>query len=264
MASCLVVRNRGVYLGTRVVRLHHTGAQKCVERRLRTALLEPQQAQSGECDVIGRVGLQSARERLLRGVEVIDERFKRPELAFVACAGGVELERLQQVATRRDRAFELVLCSAQRIPGAIVARINHRSASEVRERILRLALAPCGFARGDEHVGGIRVARHCQGLFRLPDAITQQLRAHQLRQQFGIPRSDGQPVPEDRDGAIEVAGDELHFAQRRIDGDVAGAALRSESSSDLAAATSLRSTAASAAVSAGDRDARAQSDGGRT
>jgi superfamily II DNA or RNA helicase len=39
--------------------------------------------------------LQSARERLLCGVEVIDEGFKRPELAFVACASGVELERLQ-------------------------------------------------------------------------------------------------------------------------------------------------------------------------
>ncbi len=89
----------------------------------------------------------------------------------------------------------------------------------------RPALAPCGFAGGDEHVGGIRVTRHRQGPLRLADAITQELRAYQLRQQFRITRSDGQPVPEDRDGAIEVARDELHFAQRRIDGDVAGAAL---------------------------------------
>ena len=95
MASCLVVRDRGVYLGTRVVRLHHAGAQERVQRRLRTALLEPQQAQASECDVIGRIGLQSARERSLCGVEAIDKGFKRPKLAFVACAGGVELERLQ-------------------------------------------------------------------------------------------------------------------------------------------------------------------------
>ena len=95
MASCLVVRDRGVYLGTRVVRLHHAGAQERVQRRLRTTLLEPEQAQASECDVIGRIGLQCARECLLCGVEAIDEGFKRPELAFVARAGGVELERLQ-------------------------------------------------------------------------------------------------------------------------------------------------------------------------
>ena len=62
---------------------------------------------------------------------------------------------------------------AQRIPGAIVARVNDGSASEVRERTLRLALAPCGFARGDVYGARIRVTRHCQGRFRLADAITQ-------------------------------------------------------------------------------------------
>ena len=183
VAAELVVRHGRPGLGAGVAGLHHTRAQKGIQRGLRVALLEVQQPLAGECHVVRRVVAQSGGKGLARLGELVGEGFQRAQFAPGAGTLGRQRQRLLQIGAGGAGVFAFGVGTAQALPAPGVLRRELRGLGVRTQRAGGISPAAGQFSPHHRKLCMRRALCRGQRGGGLVHAVAQQLHPGQLGHQ---------------------------------------------------------------------------------